>query len=231
MDANNINRANKAESSIPIPISNNSNPGVAAEPSRTPSTPTPIPTTPTPMLLPNVSEILPYQSRFPRTFFFFYVKPRQRSRFPEGGIIHPGLNSSVPSLPPCHHDTPIAVPRRASNPPPIRSRAASTVDQQSAHRVGRRRRKHPRSSLLAHLLIQVYKATLAPDWAFSSKPSATFTASSAHILTVPCSTVPLVATSALKRSSNTKPSFGLSSNSFWTSVCRHLSRTLPPASP
>ena len=76
-------------------------------------------------------------------FFFSTLEPRQQSRFPEGGIIHPGLNSSVPSLPPCHHDTPIAVPRRASNPPPGRSRAASTVDQQSAHRAGRRRGKHP----------------------------------------------------------------------------------------
>ena len=68
---------------------------------------------------------------------------RKNNITPEEGLMHPTLNSSVPSLPPCQHDAPIAVPRRASNPPPRRSRVASTVDQQSAHRHGRRRRKHP----------------------------------------------------------------------------------------
>ena len=84
--------------------------------------------------------------------FFSTLETRHQTRTPEGGLKHPGLNSSVPSLPPCRHDAPIAVPRRSSNPPPRRSRAASTVDQQSAHRDGRRRRKHamPQNQSSAH---------------------------------------------------------------------------------
>ena len=77
---------------------------------------------------------------------FSTLEIRHQTRTPEGDLIRPGLNSSVPSLRPCHHDTPIAVPRRASNPPPRRSRAASTVEKQSAQRHGEAAAETPNAS-------------------------------------------------------------------------------------
>ena len=63
--------------------------------------------------------------------------------------LHPGVDCRVPPLPPCQHDAPIAVPRRASNPPPRRLRVARTVDQQSAQRDGRRQQTHPMPNIRA----------------------------------------------------------------------------------